>query len=107
MITLLTRDGSRVGNAIIYGGETRDYPAADGRFEVNVFFVETDFGNHMVLTWKEIEELFTVGHCCDYQEWRKGRAHLIAEDRTLVMPNTGWSIPRFAGEFDDGPTAAN
>lgn len=100
MITLNTRDGSRVGNAIIYGGETRW--CEHTHENVHVFLLETDFGNHMVLTWREIEELYTIGRYCDYQQWREERARLTDESRTRTM-GCDFVIPR----FDDGPTAAN
>jgi hypothetical protein len=85
MITLKTKDGSKTGNAIIYGGEDpMDSLASLQARTFNgvcdepkpLFFVETDFGNHMKLSWTEIEEMFTIGQTMDYSFWHAKRAEL-------------------------------
>lgn len=69
MLTLLTKDGRKSGNAIIYGGE--DHPELG-----QLFYTETDFGHHQKMTWAEIEEFWTVGRLCDYKTWRGDREFL-------------------------------
>lgn len=67
----------KVGNAILYGGVHRHYQhPIDKPSEAEVFFVETDFGNHMTLTWREVEEMFVVSGWQDYEEWKANRRHL-------------------------------
>lgn len=94
MITLLTKDGSQVGNAIIYGGDDGfndnaiQMMISTTNFEPKpIFYVETDFGNHMKLTWREIEERFTIGKVMDYNQWKSERDGLrsspnLIEERT-------------------------
>lgn len=69
MITLLTKDGKRTGNAIIIGGE--DEPA-----DSYLFHVETDFGNRIKITAEELNEMFTLGRVCSYTEWDADRRRL-------------------------------
>lgn len=91
MITLITKDGSKVGNAILYGGGTAMYTQPEPKEQV-LFFVETDFGNHMQLSWAEIEELWTVGQAANYSRWRSDRDQLINEkmhvDGNAYLPGT-------------------
>lgn len=78
-LRLRPRDPSKyqVGNAICYGGDHKIYGFPVGEVsEAEVFFVETDFGNHMTLTWGELENMFTVAGWQDYGEWRAARAQL-------------------------------
>jgi hypothetical protein len=44
--------------------------------EAELFFVETDFGNHMKLTWGEVMEMYTVAGWQDYELWRARRDEL-------------------------------
>lgn len=85
MLLLQTKDGSRIGNAILYGGGTRVYVNADIPAVV-LYFVETDFGNHMRLTWKEILDQFEIGPAQDYRRWKENRRH-IQNDMMHIDPN--------------------
>ncbi len=91
MLVLHTKDGSRVGNAIIYGGDVRYFEAKPG--PLHIFLVETDFGNKMRLTWNEINELFTISHVEDYQLWKQERLNKqengFDEFRTEGLPQHG------------------
>lgn len=79
MITLFTRNGRETGNAIIYGSDTSKF------LEEPVFLVETDFGNRMRLTAKEIDDSFMIGRPQDYATWAKDRRAL--QNRTWVEDN--------------------
>lgn len=65
MITLLTKDGRKTGNAIIY--DVEETPA--GYF----FLIETDFGNLIKLTREEVDELFWLGRREAFGAWQKDR----------------------------------
>ncbi len=103
MITLLTKDGTKTGNAIIYGGD--DFvnvyspkvilDLEPGTPMKPIFFVETDFGNRMKLTWSEIEELFTVGRVCPYDQWK-------ADRNSLREQNAIHDTPLDYGNISDG-----
>lgn len=82
MITLFTRNGSKTGNAILYGGQDRDDPQ-----DPPLFYVETDYGNHMKLTWSEIMSMFAVGRPCSYDDWRADRRELGTKLSYLVPDN--------------------
>lgn len=72
-VTLLTKDGTKVGNAIWYGSEQHE--------ELGYFhLIETDFGNKMRLTIKEIHEWYSIGHMVDYDLWRADRLYLITKE---------------------------
>ena len=80
-IRLRPRDPSQyqVGNAIIYGGGTKFYHGfAEGEVstQAEVFYVESDFGNHMTMLWPEIEAMWIVVGWQDYEEWRSNRDEL-------------------------------
>jgi len=81
-LRLRPKDSSKygVGNAILYGGEHKIYgfPVKEVN-EAEVFFIETDFGNHMTLTWGEVSEMFIVAGWQDYAEWRKIREDLLMQ----------------------------
>lgn len=66
MLALVTKDGRKVGNAILYRIET------DARLG-KLYSVETDFGNHMRLTKRELAEMFSLGLRTDYIRWRNDR----------------------------------
>ena len=74
MLTLASKDGTKTGNAIIYGSE--DHPELGV-----VFLVETDFGNRMRLTWREIDEWFTPMRTCPYEVWNADRQALRDSNR--------------------------
>lgn len=76
MITLLTKDSKRTGNAIIYGGQ-------DAMGDVDyVFLIETDFGNRNQLTAKELNQQYTLGRVCSYEEWFRDREELRRQNQT-------------------------
>lgn len=62
---LYTRDGRRVGNAIIFHVE-------DGE-RGSVYLIETDFGNRMRLSQSEILGLFWIGEPASYARWSLDR----------------------------------
>lgn len=78
------------GNGIMYGGGRKENPAfmaeimsgsLTGGFTPDshneVFFVETDFGNRMTLSWSELTRMYDVVGVRDYRVWRAERQHLI------------------------------
>ncbi len=69
MLTLKTRDGTKIGNAIYYGSETREF---EGKSYL-IHLVETDFGNRCRFSTDEINYYFTLGKICTYQTWCKNR----------------------------------
>lgn len=73
MITLRTKDPARNGNAILYGSEPSGFTGEQ------LMLVETDFGNRMKLTSRELNELFTVGQVVDYRIWQNERQQLRME----------------------------
>jgi len=79
--TLLhTKDGRKIGNAIIVEQASRESGP--------VFRIETDFGNKAVLTFDEIESVFFIGRVTDFDRWMRdrrtlsdgGEPELFAED---------------------------
>jgi len=66
--SLWTKDGSKVGNAILYGTEPSKH--VEG---LTINLVETDFGNRMRLTATEIEAWWVIGAPNDYAQWRADR----------------------------------
>ena len=48
MFTLFTRDGSKIGNAIVTGFDPMEH----------LYFIETDFGNKMKFNRREIDQFF-------------------------------------------------
>lgn len=102
MRTLFTRDGRRMGNAIIIE-ETRppqaaaEYLAKTGQ---KMWLIETDFGNYLRLTDNEIDEHFyrldeldelQQAHCqaATYAEWSHDRRELQLRTRTLPDISAG------------------
>lgn len=77
-VTLMTKNGATVGNAIVIEqiGDTRDW-YKDGREIVPVWLCETDFGNRMKLTNWEILAWYELGYQRDYDSWCKARMALI------------------------------
>jgi hypothetical protein len=70
---------SKHGNAIMYGGETKQYdlPTMLNNHEpYELFYVETDFGNHMKLSWSELTSMFEVVRVMDYERWKMERSDL-------------------------------
>lgn len=68
MIILYTKNGTKYSNAILYGGEESMCENIG-----YIYFVESDFGNKMRLTLKEINERYTLGPVREYREWFKDR----------------------------------
>lgn len=74
------------GNGIMYGGESKSYDIAamlGGDKIHELFYVETDFGNHMKLSWNELNEMFYVVGVRDYQQWRTDRNYLLSQPSYL------------------------
>lgn len=84
MLRLFSK-GGRIGNGILYGGAE----ATPNEWEPlrsegpQTYFVETDFGNHMRLTWAEVNEMFTIAGIMDYTYWRKERAELQSQSNLI------------------------
>ncbi len=72
---LWTRDGSKVGNGIIYGVANSTY-----RPTVLLYLVETDFGNRMRLTQGELEAYYVVGPERDYAKWKADRIDIANQN---------------------------
>lgn len=74
-------DGQRQhGNGIMYGGGTSPMLSFDDYQQRELFYVETDFGNKMKLTWTELTTMFDIVSVVDYKVWRAERAELIQQD---------------------------
>ena len=60
---LHTRDGRKIGNAIVTGLEAHD--------ELDkVAHIETDYGNTAILTIPELNKLFYTGETQSLEEWQ-------------------------------------
>jgi hypothetical protein len=68
-VTLHTRDGSRIGNAIILR-----VTSVANRPQ---YHIETDFGNVTKLFIEELEEMFTLGYQLSYERWWDDRLETI------------------------------
>lgn len=96
MRNLFTRDGRRIGNAIIIR-EVQPHPEAAHYFTKTgqkLWLIETDFGNQLRFSDNEIEEHFyrldelnelQQIHCenTTYDEWSADRRRLQNSTRTL------------------------
>ena len=79
-VTLLTKDGRQIGNAIVVerNGHTSSFPGS--RDYIPLWKIETDFGNRIdKITEQEIHTLFTLGFERDYRTWAEDRRHLLLE----------------------------
>jgi hypothetical protein len=90
-VTLFTVDGSRIGNAIVVrkDGQTRDWKPAlsEDKMMLDVWFIETDFGNNCRMTEREIFSHFILGRQHNYEQWWTDRADaMIATDQKLKEP---------------------
>lgn len=105
MLTLHTRDGSQVGNAVLYGAENRQYNAEQVEQTVLVFHVETDFGNHMTLTQSELDAMYTAGRKTDYKRWSADRGQLINHPkmRACVFSGVALDEAEILSRFDNLP----
>jgi hypothetical protein len=94
-VTLFTKDGAKIGNAILVQkiGQTRDWKTvysaggiAMGSPKtvdlIDVWLIETDFGNQTRMSEKEIRTLFTLGRPGNYIRWLGERYELIAKRTT-------------------------
>lgn len=84
------------GNGIMYGGRRKENPAymhnlflpSSDREEVEshyeLFYVETDFGNHMALMWSELTAMFEIVGVRDYGQWQADRSYLQSQPNLLI-----------------------
>ena len=79
MQILLTKNGQRIGNAILVSKEPARKVLSSTGYTYNI---ETDFGNKGRLTFEEMEEMFFWGPPMDYKEWHARRVE-------NVFPNDG------------------
>lgn len=99
MRTLFTRDGRRMGNAIIIEEVTPPPAAAEylAKTGQKMWLIETDFGNRVRLTDNEIDEHFyrldelnelQQAHCqaATYDYWAYDRREL--QLKTRILPDT-------------------
>ena len=72
---LQTKDGRKIGNAIIISVEEIKirYRTKDERI-TTLYRMETDFGNTFKMIRAEIDELFYIGLKTDIDRWRTDRA---------------------------------
>ena len=71
-VTLFTKDGSKMGNAIVTKIEE-----FNSRPRIHI---ETDFGNNTSMFIETIEELFTLGFVRTHDEWWDDRLELIRKN---------------------------
>lgn len=91
MLRLFSK-GGRIGNGILYGGaeatpNEREPLRSEGP---QTYFVETDFGNHMRLTWNEVNELFTIEGVMDYSFWKQEREFLRQQPNIMQNMQQSW-----------------
>jgi len=67
-VTLFTRDGRVVGNAIVIE-----------KFG-DLWRVETDFGNQMTMTKNEVDAWYHLGHQSTVARWRRDRQQLQIQE---------------------------
>jgi len=85
MRTLHTRDGTAYGNAImirIIPDEDLEPTLKDYLKGRPMWLIETDYGNRIRLTEREIDEMFTRGIAISYAEWAQKRR--ILQGRNLL-----------------------
>lgn len=94
-LRLRPKDPSKhqVGNAILYGGEAKIYGHPMGEVnETEIFFIETDFGNHLTLTWGEVMEMFTVAGWQHYDDWKRARHNLQQQPNLIERKVENWGM---------------
>lgn len=84
-VTLHTRDGSQIGNAVIVKqltpkGSMAAYLKDNGNQKL--WLVETDFGNRMTMCDREIDTAFIIGFEGDYDRWWGDRMDAIQKGVT-------------------------
>ena len=85
-----TAGGHQHGNGIMYGGTRKQYsspPETEAYAEHEVFYVETDFGNHMALLWTELTDMFDVIGVRDYEKWKADRLYLQSQPNLIDETN--------------------
>lgn len=85
MRTLHTRDGTAYGNAIIIRAISDEdlEPSIKAYLQGRpMWLIETDYGNRIRLTDREIDEMFTRGIAMSYAEWSQKRR--ILQGRNLI-----------------------
>lgn len=81
------------GNGIMYGGGASPMTFDNDYEPRNLFYVETDFGNRMKLTWNELNELYEIIEVVDYKAWRQERSDLIASNQLEELPILNGNLP--------------
>lgn len=83
-VTLMTKDGRTIGNAIVVEQATPCKLATIGglpeyleKTEQKLWLVETDFGNRTKLTDREIAEWFNLGFQQSYATWLEARSEAL------------------------------
>lgn len=80
-VTLFTRDGTQIGNAIVVKQSNTAIHRAGEDKPDPVWIVETDFGNRLRPTGREIDQLWTLGFQSDYDTWFSDRAGAIGSNQ--------------------------
>lgn len=83
-VTLMTKDGRSIGNAIVVqqiepsayakAGGMDDYLKTTGQ---RLWLIETDFGNQVKYTDREIGEFFNLGFQQTYTRWLEARSEAL------------------------------
>ncbi len=81
-VSLFTRDGSKIGNAVIIkqAGHTSSFPGS--RDYIPLWLIETDFGNRTKMSESGINTLFTLGYLRDHNRWWDDRLAIIKHHQT-------------------------
>ncbi len=67
-VILHTKSGKVIGNAIIYGIYKKNFAYPE------MFLIETDFGNQLRLTGRELLAWFSIGPKTSIQRWKTDRS---------------------------------
>lgn len=89
-VTLMTKDGRTIGNAIVIGqtGNTRKWKDPKSIKEVEpIWLIETDFGNRAQLSTSEIHEWFHLGYQRDFDQWKVERINAIVGAGSKDIPD--------------------
>jgi hypothetical protein len=78
-VTLMTKDGRTIGNAIVIREiepitTMADYLKKTGQ---KLWLIETDFGNQVQYTDREIGEFFNLGFQQNYTRWLEARSEAL------------------------------
>jgi len=77
MITLYTKDGTKVGNGIILSMEKSEH------CNDTLCYIETDFGNRMKLNYSEVNTLYVLGEMRSVAEWRTAQFELRQQNHII------------------------